>query len=50
VKIHANINAKFIHQDKETIIQTFADLRHIKKGEEVMIYYNDDFEEFIQVG
>jgi SET domain-containing protein len=40
-------NAKVLHQDKEALTQTFAATRSIKKGEEVFIFYNDDFEEFI---
>ncbi len=42
-----NFNAKVLHQDNEALTQTFASTRPIKKGEEVFIYYNDDFEEFI---
>ena len=42
-----NFSAKVYHQDKEKLTQTFSATRDIKKGEEVMIYYNDDFEEFV---
>lgn len=42
-----NFNAMVLHQDKEALTQTFAATRSIKKGEEVFIYYNDDFEEFV---
>lgn len=37
-------NAKVLHQDKEALTQTFAATGPIKKGEEVFIYYNADFE------
>ncbi|MCB0756432.1 MAG: SET domain-containing protein-lysine N-methyltransferase [Flavobacteriales bacterium] len=43
-----NFNAKVKSQDKDGLTQTFASTRSIEKGEEVFIYYNDDFEEFIQ--
>ena len=43
-----NFNAKVVHQDKEALTQTFASTRLIKKGEEVFIYYNDDFEDFVK--
>ena len=42
-------NAQVVHQDKARLTQTFAATRAIKKNEEVMIYYNADFEEFIQL-
>jgi len=43
-----NFSAKVLHQDKEKLTQTFSATRDIKSGEEVMIYYNDDFEEFVK--
>ncbi|MDA9121296.1 SET domain-containing protein-lysine N-methyltransferase [Flavobacteriales bacterium] len=43
-----NFSAKVLHQDKEKLTQTFSATRDIAKGEEVMIYYNDDFEEFVK--
>lgn len=43
-----NFNARVLHQDKEALTQTFAATRHIAKDEEVFIYYNDDFEEFVK--
>ncbi len=42
-----NFNAKVVQQDKENLTQTFSATRDIAKGEEVMIYYNDDFESFV---
>ena len=36
-----------IDQNKEEQTQTFFATRDIEKGEEVMIYYNDDFEAFV---
>lgn len=41
-------NAKVLHQDKGALTQTFVATRLIKKGEEVFIFYNDDFEDFIR--
>ena len=43
-----NFSAKVFHQDKEKLMQTFSATRDIKKGEEVMIYYNEDFEKFVK--
>lgn len=43
-----NFSAKVLHWDKENLTQTFAATRDIPKGEELMIYYNDDFEEFVK--
>lgn len=43
-----NFSAKVFHQDEEKLTQTFSASRDIKSGEEVMIYYNDDFEEFVK--
>ena len=40
-------NAKVIEQDKERLTQTFAATRAIKKGEEVFIFYNKEFERSI---
>lgn len=40
-------NAKVLHQDKEKLTQTFCATSNIRKGEEVMIFYNEDFEEFV---
>jgi hypothetical protein len=42
-----NFNAKVLHQDKEKLTQTFSATRDISQGEEVMIYYNGKFEEFV---
>lgn len=42
-----NFSAKVLHQDKESLTQTFSATRDIAKGEEVFIYYNDGFEEFV---
>ena len=42
-----NFSARVLHQDKKTLTQTFAATRTIRKGEEVFIYYNDDFEEWV---
>ena len=42
-----SFNAKVLHQDKEKLMQTFSATRDIAEGEEVMIYYNEKFEEFI---
>lgn len=44
---YKNFNAKVLSQDKESLTQTFVSVRNIKKGEEVFIYYNDDFQEFV---
>lgn len=41
-------SAAVVEQNKEEQTQTFAATRDIEKGEEVMIYYNDDFDEFVQ--
>ena len=38
---------KVVEQDRQRLTQTFAATRPIAKGEEVFIYYNDDFEEFV---
>ena len=43
-----NFNAKVLNQDKENQTQTFAATKPIAKGEEIFIYYNDDFEGFIR--
>ncbi|MBI1286050.1 MAG: SET domain-containing protein-lysine N-methyltransferase [Flavobacteriales bacterium] len=43
-----NFNARVLNQDKENLTQTFSSTRAIAKGEEIFIYYNDDFEGFIQ--
>lgn len=43
-----NFNVKVLYQDKESHTQTFSTTRGIQEGEELFIYYNDDFEEFIQ--
>jgi SET domain-containing protein len=40
--------AKVMQQNKEEQTQTFSAVSDIKKGDEVTIFYNDDFEEFIQ--
>lgn len=40
-------NAMVLHQDKKKLTQTFSAVRNIRKGEEVFIFYNDDFEEYI---
>jgi hypothetical protein len=42
-----NFSAKVLHQDKEKLTQTFVATRDINEGEEVMIYYNEKFEEFV---
>ncbi len=42
-----NFNARVLHQDKEHQTQTFVSTRKIEEGEEVFIYYNDGFEEFV---
>lgn len=42
-----NFNASVLSRNKESLTQTFVSTRKIGKGEEVFIYYNDDFEEFI---
>ena len=41
-------NAEVIKKDFENQIQTFAAKTNINKGEEITIYYNDSFEEFVQ--
>jgi len=41
-------NAEVIKKDFENQIQTFAAKANINKGEEITIYYNDSFEEFVQ--
>lgn len=41
-------NAKVIRQNKEKNTHEFSAIRDIRIGEEVTIYYNDDFEKFIQ--
>ena len=41
-------NAKVLEQDKQNLTQTFAATRSIKEGEEVFIYYNEDFEAFVK--
>ncbi|MCF8275566.1 MAG: hypothetical protein K9J17_02435 [Flavobacteriales bacterium] len=43
-----DFSAKVLHQDEEKLTQTFVATRNIAEGEEVMIYYNDDFQEFIE--
>lgn len=43
-----NFNTKVLHQDKESLTQTFCATRKIKAGEELFIFYNDDFEEFVK--
>ncbi len=43
-----NANAAVVEQNKIEQTQTFSATRDIEKGEEVMIYYNDDFEEFVK--
>ncbi len=43
-----NFSARVLHQDKENLTQTFVATRNIGMDEEVMIYYNDDFEEFVK--
>ncbi|MDA9121298.1 hypothetical protein N9J52_04620 [Flavobacteriales bacterium] len=43
-----NFRAKLLNQDKEKLTQTFSATRDITKGEEVMIFYNDDFEKFVR--
>ncbi len=40
-------NAKVLRQDKQNLTQTFSATKNIAEGEEVMIYYNDDFEDFV---
>lgn len=40
-------NAKVITQDVQQLTQTFAATRAISAGEEIMIYYNSDFEEYV---
>jgi len=42
-----NFNARVSEQNKEALTQTFSATRPILKGEEVFIFYNDDFEEFV---
>jgi len=42
-----NFNAKVIEQDKKALTQTFSSTRDIRKGEEVFIYYNEDFEKYV---
>lgn len=41
-------NTKVLHQDKERLTQTFCATRKITAGEELFIFYNDDFEEFVK--
>ena len=43
-----NPSARVCQQDKENLTQTFAATRDIPQGEEVTIFYNADFEEFIK--
>ncbi len=43
-----HFSARVLHQDKENNTQTFAATKDIKKGEEVFIFYNDLFEDFVQ--
>jgi SET domain-containing protein len=40
-------NAKVSHQDFENKIQEFSSKEPIVKGEEITIFYNDEFEVFI---
>jgi len=48
VKVLVNLSAKVLSQDKEKLTQTFSATRDITKGEEVMVFYNDDFEKFVR--
>ncbi len=41
-------SARVCHQDKENLTQTFAATRDIAQGEEVTIFYNADFEDFVR--
>lgn len=41
-------SAEIIDRDFENLTQTFAATRNIQAGEEVMIYYNDAFQEWIE--
>ena len=41
-------NAMIINRDFKKQVQTFAAKTTIKKGEEITIYYNDAFENFIK--
>ena len=41
-------NAKIINRDFTNQIQTFAAKTAISKGEEITIYYNDAFEEYVK--
>jgi uncharacterized protein len=43
-----DFSAYVAHQDKEGLTQTFKAARDIAHGEEVTIFYNDDFEQFIR--
>ncbi|MCH8905420.1 MAG: SET domain-containing protein-lysine N-methyltransferase, partial [Bacteroidetes bacterium] len=40
-------NAKIHDRDFDNNIQRYSAVRNIAKGEEVTIFYNEDFEEFI---
>lgn len=41
-------NAEVIKRDFTNQVQTFAAKTDIAQGDEIMIYYNDAFEEFVQ--
>ncbi len=41
-------SAEIIKRDFEELTQTFGAVRDIKKGEEIMIYYNDPFDHYIK--
>ena len=41
-------NAEIVARDFENLTQTFAATTNIQKGEEITIYYHDDFERYIK--
>jgi SET domain-containing protein len=44
---HKDFNTKVLEQDKMKLTQTFVATRNIIFGEELFIFYNDDFEQFV---
>lgn len=42
-----DFNTRVLTQDKVRLTQTFVATRNINAGEELFIFYNDDFEQFV---